>query len=74
MGCYGLQNGTLEYGRLSDMKKIGHGKIPLTDYHMDDKHPVSLRVNIYMDKDGQIKLVYAPTSESNFLVVDKGVE
>lgn len=52
------------------MKKIGHGKIPLTDYHMVGSHPLSLRVDIYLDKKGEIKLFYAPTSESNFIVTD----
>lgn len=55
----------------NEMRKVGHGRIPLTNYHMDRTHPVSLEVDVYLCNDGQIKLVYAPTrSNDNFLVIE----
>lgn len=56
------------------MKLVGHGKIPLTSYEIDGKHPISIEVDVYLDDKGQIKLFYNKTKDSkNFLII-KSIE
>lgn len=65
-----------------NMRKVGHGKIALTSYHIpktttgvycgqNEVHPISIEVDVFLGSDGELKFVYTPTDhEQNFLVIE----
>ncbi len=52
------------------MKMVGHGKIPLTPYHINGEHPIILDVDIYITEDNEIKLYYNKSPQSaNYVII-----